>query len=110
MTRRPPAPRASRADAPGGVSGRPLLPLALAAMGALRELAPEHLRIGVGGVMAPQMEKEGYERSFGAAVNITAATTGLLIPPSNILIVYSLASGGVSIAGSRRARSRRYES
>ncbi len=52
----------------------------------------------VGGVMAPQMEKEGYERSFGAAVNITAATTGLLIPPSNILIVYSLASGGVSIA------------
>lgn len=52
----------------------------------------------VGGVMAPQMEEEGYDRSFGAAVNVTAATTGLLIPPSNILIVYSLASGGVSIA------------
>jgi tripartite ATP-independent transporter DctM subunit len=33
-----------------------------------------------------------------AAVNITSATTGLVIPPSNILIVYSLASGGVSIA------------
>jgi tripartite ATP-independent transporter DctM subunit len=31
-------------------------------------------------------------------VNITSATTGLVIPPSNILIVYSLASGGVSIA------------
>jgi tripartite ATP-independent transporter DctM subunit len=52
----------------------------------------------VGGVMGPEMEKEGYEREFGAAVNITSATTGLLIPPSNILIVYSLASGGVSIA------------
>lgn len=52
----------------------------------------------VGGVMTPQMEQEGYERSFGAAVNITSATTGLLIPPSNILIIYSLASGGVSIA------------
>ncbi|HBX67674.1 MAG TPA: hypothetical protein DEG32_16540, partial [Balneolaceae bacterium] len=31
-------------------------------------------------------------------VNITSSTTGLLIPPSNILIIYSLASGGVSIA------------
>jgi tripartite ATP-independent transporter DctM subunit len=52
----------------------------------------------VGSVMTPEMEKAGYDRSFGAAVNITSATTGLLIPPSNILIVYSLASGGVSIA------------
>jgi tripartite ATP-independent transporter DctM subunit len=52
----------------------------------------------VGSVMGPQMEQEGYDREFGAAVNITAATTGMLIPPSNILIVYSLASGGVSIA------------
>jgi tripartite ATP-independent transporter DctM subunit len=52
----------------------------------------------VGGVMGPEMEREGYDRDFSAAVNITAATTGLVIPPSNILIVYSLASGGVSIA------------
>ena len=52
----------------------------------------------VGGVMAPRMEEEGYDRGYGAAVNITAATTGLVIPPSNVLIVYSLASGGASIA------------
>ena len=52
----------------------------------------------IGGFMIPQMEEEGYGRDYGAAVNITASTTGLLIPPSNILIVYSLASGGVSIA------------
>lgn len=52
----------------------------------------------IGGTMGPRMEKEGYDRNFSAAVNITSATTGLLIPPSNILIVYSLASGGVSIA------------
>jgi tripartite ATP-independent transporter DctM subunit len=51
----------------------------------------------VGSIMGPRMEEDGYERSFGAAVNITAATTGLIIPPSNILIVFSLASGGVSI-------------
>lgn len=52
----------------------------------------------IGGVLAPRMEEEGYDRGFGAAVNIASATVGLLIPPSNILIIYSLASGGVSIA------------
>lgn len=52
----------------------------------------------IGGFMVPVMEKEGYQRSFAAAATVTASTTGLLIPPSNILIVYSLASGGVSIA------------
>jgi tripartite ATP-independent transporter DctM subunit len=52
----------------------------------------------VGSVMGPEMEREGYDRDFSAAINITSATTGLVIPPSNILIVYSLASGGVSIA------------
>ncbi|MCF8261154.1 MAG: TRAP transporter large permease [Melioribacteraceae bacterium] len=52
----------------------------------------------IGGFMAPVMKKEGYDEAFSAAVNITSSTTGLIIPPSNILIVYSLASGGVSIA------------
>src|SRR5690606_21281389 len=52
----------------------------------------------IGGFMVPVMEKEGYQRSFAAAATVTASTTGLLIPPSNILIVYSLARGGVSIA------------
>jgi tripartite ATP-independent transporter DctM subunit len=52
----------------------------------------------IGGIMNPRMVKEGYSKPFSAAINITAATTGMIIPPSNILIVYSLASGGVSIA------------
>jgi tripartite ATP-independent transporter DctM subunit len=53
----------------------------------------------VGGFMIPLMNKMGYHRDFNASVTITAATTGLLIPPSNIMIVYSLATGGsVSIA------------
>ena len=52
----------------------------------------------MGSILGPEMEKEGYDREFAAAVNITSATTGLVIPPSNILIVYSLASGGASIA------------
>jgi tripartite ATP-independent transporter DctM subunit len=53
----------------------------------------------IGGFMIPLMNKMGYHRDFNASVTITAATTGLLIPPSNIMIVYSLATGGfVSIA------------
>ncbi len=54
---------------------------------------------GVGGFMTPLMNRMGYDRDFNASVTITAATTGLLIPPSNVMIVYSLATGGfVSIA------------
>ena len=52
----------------------------------------------IGGILGPFMEKENYSKEFGAAINITASTTGLIIPPSNVLIVYSLASGGISIA------------
>jgi tripartite ATP-independent transporter DctM subunit len=52
----------------------------------------------IGGFMIPVMKKEGYDNDFNAAITVTASTTGLLIPPSNVLIVYSLASGGVSIA------------
>jgi tripartite ATP-independent transporter DctM subunit len=52
----------------------------------------------IGSFMTPKMVDEGYDKGYSAAVNITSATTGLSIPPSNILIVYSLASGGASIA------------
>ncbi len=40
-------------DFPGGLSGAPLLPLAIEAQQVLAEMAPEHLRIGAGGVMSP---------------------------------------------------------
>ena len=52
----------------------------------------------IGGFMIPEMKKEGYDKEFSAALTATASTTGLLIPPSNILIIYAVASGGVSIA------------
>ncbi|MBN2413970.1 TRAP transporter large permease subunit [candidate division KSB1 bacterium] len=52
----------------------------------------------IGSFMIPEMIREGYNKNFSASVNATSSTTGLLIPPSNILIVYSLASGSVSVA------------
>jgi tripartite ATP-independent transporter DctM subunit len=50
----------------------------------------------IGSIMTDRMEEEGYPRPFSASVNITSSTTGLIIPPSNILIVYALASGGTA--------------
>ncbi|WP_448212949.1 TRAP transporter large permease [Colwellia sp. MEBiC06753] len=52
----------------------------------------------IGSFMVPEMKKHGYDENFSAAVTASAATTGMLIPPSNILIIYAIASGGVSIA------------
>ncbi|NCP63060.1 MAG: TRAP transporter large permease [Paraglaciecola sp.] len=52
----------------------------------------------IGSFMLPEMKKQGYDPNFSAAVTAAASTTGLLIPPSNILIIYAIASGGVSIA------------
>ncbi|MCQ5146804.1 TRAP transporter large permease subunit, partial [Enterocloster bolteae] len=49
--------------------------------------------IAVGGVMIPLEEKEGYDRKFAAAANIASAPTGLIIPPSGILINYAVLSG-----------------
>lgn len=52
----------------------------------------------VGGVMGPLQRKEGYDPAFAATVNICSAPSGILIPPSGPLILYSLVSGGTSIA------------
>lgn len=52
----------------------------------------------VGGTISPIEEKEGYDKKYSAAVNISSAPTGMLIPPSNTLIVYSTVAGSVSIS------------
>ncbi|MCK3655066.1 hypothetical protein A4G19_04585 [Pasteurellaceae bacterium Macca] len=52
----------------------------------------------MGGIMSPLQKKEGYDPEVSAAVNVASCPTGLLIPPSNTLIVYSLVSGGTSIS------------
>lgn len=50
----------------------------------------------IGSTLTDKMESEGYPREFSAAVNISSSTTGLLIPPSNVLIIFALASGGTA--------------
>lgn len=46
----------------------------------------------IGSTMGPLQAKEGYDRGFSAATNIASAPAGMLIPPSNLMIVYSLVS------------------
>ncbi|MED4015612.1 TRAP transporter large permease [Sutcliffiella cohnii] len=52
----------------------------------------------MGRIMTPMQTAKGYKRTYSAAVNIASAPTGLIIPPSSVLIVYSLVSGGTSVA------------
>lgn len=52
----------------------------------------------MGGTIGPMEEKEGYDPSYSAVVNIASAPTGMLIPPSNLMIVYSTIAGSVSVA------------
>ncbi|MFI2105243.1 TRAP transporter large permease [Isoptericola sp. NPDC019693] len=46
----------------------------------------------VGSTMGPLQAKEGYPKDFAAATNIASAPSGMIIPPSNLMIVYSLVS------------------
>ncbi|MGI9278676.1 MAG: TRAP transporter large permease [Endozoicomonas sp.] len=52
----------------------------------------------VGSIISPVQKKEGYNPAFSAAVNAASCPVGLLIPPSNVMIIYALTSGSVSIA------------
>ena len=52
----------------------------------------------MGSIIGPIEKDEGYDPNFSAAANIATAPTGLLIPPSNVMITFSLVSGGTSVA------------
>lgn len=52
----------------------------------------------VGSMVKEGEEQQGYDKAMCAATNGSSAPSGLLIPPSNALITYSLVSGGTSVA------------
>ena len=52
----------------------------------------------MGSIIGPIEKEEGYDPNFSAAANVATAPTGLLIPPSNVMITFSLVSGGTSVA------------
>ncbi|MCK5270583.1 MAG: TRAP transporter large permease, partial [Sedimentisphaerales bacterium] len=44
----------------------------------------------IGGVMIPTMTRQGYQRSFATALSACSGTTGALIPPSMVLLLYGV--------------------
>lgn len=52
----------------------------------------------VGAVMTPEQQSKGYPPGFSTAINASSCPVGLLIPPSNVMIIYALVSGNVSVA------------
>ena len=50
----------------------------------------------IGTLMIPAMIKLGYDRPFAAAVSSTGGTLGIMIPPSNPMIIYGVV-GNVSV-------------
>lgn len=50
--------------------------------------------IAIGSIMMPAMVKQGFPKQFGAGVITTSGALGILIPPSIVMVVYSVATGG----------------
>lgn len=53
----------------------------------------------IGTILIPTMKRAGYHDDFSVAVTATSATIGIIIPPSNAMIVYATVAGSVSISG-----------
>jgi tripartite ATP-independent transporter DctM subunit len=51
----------------------------------------------IGSTLIPEMNRNGYPQNFNIAVTVSAATTGLLIPPSNVMIVYAVVASNISV-------------
>lgn len=54
----------------------------------------------IGAFMIPEMRRVGYNREFSTALTLSASTLGLVIPPSNVMIIYAVAwgdTGGYSV-------------
>ena len=53
----------------------------------------------IGSVLIPEMERNGYPRTFSTAVTVSGSVQAILIPPSHNAVIYSMAAGGsVSVA------------
>ena len=53
--------------------------------------------VAMGGILGPLEKEEGYSDEYIAVCNIASGPTGMMIPPSNIMIVYSTVAGSLSL-------------
>jgi C4-dicarboxylate transporter DctM subunit len=59
--------------------------------------------VAIGSIILPAMVKQGFPKSFGAGVITTSGALGILIPPSIVMVMYSVATntsvGALFMAG-----------
>ncbi len=82
------------------LDGRPLVwrpgvgsVLACALFAAVSGSSPATV-VAIGSIMLPAMVQQGYPKRFGAGVIATSGALGILIPPSIVMVLYAVATGG----------------
>ena len=50
--------------------------------------------VAIGSIVMPAMVQQGYPKRFGAGVIATSGALGILIPPSIVMVLYAVATGG----------------
>ncbi len=55
--------------------------------------------VAVGSIILPAMTRQGYPKQFGAGVITTSGALGILFPPSINLVMFSIATAGMSATG-----------
>jgi C4-dicarboxylate transporter DctM subunit len=50
--------------------------------------------IAIGSILLPAMVAQGFPKRFGAGVITTSGALGILIPPSIVMVIYAVATGG----------------
>ncbi len=50
--------------------------------------------VAIGAIILPAMVRQGFPKRFGAGVIATSGALGILIPPSIVMVIYSVATGG----------------
>lgn len=50
----------------------------------------------IGPILIPMMEQEGYDRDFSTCVTMASSVQGILIPPSQNMVIYTLAASGIA--------------
>src|SRR3981081_4410033 len=50
--------------------------------------------VAIGSIILPAMVQQGFPKRFGAGVITPCGALGILIPPSIVMVIYSVATGG----------------
>ena len=50
--------------------------------------------VAIGAIVLPAMVQQGFPKRFGAGVIATSGALGILIPPSIVMVIYAVATGG----------------